>query len=173
MARIQILRTDKAMPAQAALDGASALLFGAIDGFTKEDRRAWRRFWKRVKGMEPGELATCEMVFPRSGKFHRLHMALEQTVFDSQERFIHFEQLRNWMKIGAGHVDWMPGPRGAVVPIPKSIAYSAMDDEEFKVFHNNLLAFLREPHAAKVLWPHLTEQARAEMVEALLADFEN
>lgn len=170
MSKISIMRTDLAMPA--SLDAVSDFLFRCIDGFTKDDRRAWRIFWKRVMGMEPGELANFQTVFPRSGPFHRLHMKLEQTVFDGQERFEHFEQFRDWLKVGAGHVDWYPGPTGGIVPIPKSISYASMDDEEFKPFHQAVIAFLRTPHACKTLWKHLTEQTRAEMIDALLEGFE-
>ena len=169
MAKITVLRTEFAMPPD--LGQVSHFLFRCLDGFTKEDRRSWHRFWRRFQKLEPGEMATCEMAFPRSGPFHRLHMALEQQIFDSQERFGHFEQFRNWLKIGAGHVDWVPGPRGAVVPIPRSISYTAMDDEEFKTFHAAAIEFLRTPHAGKVLWPNLSAEGRADMVETLLEEF--
>lgn len=171
MSKIAIVRTDNAMPDQRALDGARALLFGALDGFSREDKSAWRRFWKRLLRLQPGEMAQAEMVFPRSGPFHRRHMKIEQLVFDAQERFQSFEQLRNWLKLGAGHCDWVPGPKGAIVPIPKSVSYASMDDEEFRQFHLAVIGFLRTVHAGKALWPHLDEVKRSEMIEAILAEF--
>jgi hypothetical protein len=167
--KITLCRTDQALPTN--LESARALLFGALDGFNRDDKRAWRKFWARLFKLEPGEMAVAEMVFPRSGPFHRRHMAIEQSVFDAQERFENFESLRNWMKIGAGHCEWVPGPKGAVVPIPKSISYASIDDEEFRVFHDNTVAFLRGGHAANVLWPHLKGPRAAEMMEVILKGF--
>lgn len=168
MSAINILRTDKELP---DMEAAGQFLFGAIDGFTREDRRAWRSFWKRVKNMEPGELARIEAVMPRSGPYHRRHMAIEQAVFDGQERFANFEQFRYWLKVGAGWVDWCAGPRGGVVPVPKSISYAKADQEEFTRYHEAVVDFLRGPHAAKFLWRHLGESAH-EMIDRILTEFE-
>ncbi|MGL4297382.1 MAG: hypothetical protein ACRCTG_16860 [Aestuariivirga sp.] len=169
MARFAIQRTNIALPDERGMAGASALLFQALDGFGKDDRASWRRFWKRAVSMEPGEMFEVEMVFPRSGPFHRRHMALEQSVFDAQERFEDFEQLRCWMKIGAAWVTWMPGPEG-LVPIPKSISYAAADQDEFEKYHRAVVDFLRGPHAAPVLWPHLKNPS--DMMGAILRGFD-
>ena len=172
MTRIAILRTAEALPDEGAMQAASRLLFGAINGFTRDDRRAWYRFWKRITGMEPGEIANVEMVFPRSGPYHRRHMAMEQSVFDAQDRFQNFKAFRDWLKIGAAHCEWVPGPKGAIVPIPNSISYASMDDEDFRVFHGNMIQFLRGEHAANILWPHLKGDMAAEMMDSILREFD-
>lgn len=169
MSKITILRTDVAID-EPMRDALRRFLFGVIDGFNKDDRRAWRRFWKRVVGMEPGEMAAAEMLFPRSGPFHRRHMAIEQSVFDAQERFTDFEQFRVWLKVGAGWVDWCAGAKGGVVPIPKSISYAKADEEEFRKYHDQVMMFLRGPHAALFLWKHLGAQA-SEMMDSILDGF--
>lgn len=171
MTKIAIIRSTESLPEKSAMDAASRLLFGAIQGFTKEDRRAWSRFWKRITEMEPGEIANVEMVFPRSGPFHRRHMAIEQSVFDAQERFEDFEQFRIWVKVGAAWVDWCAGPKGGVVPIPRSISYTSADQEEFTRYHEAVIQFLRGPHAAPFLWRHLGEAGAAEMMGAILDGF--
>ena len=171
MSKIAIIRTNHAWPEPKALEGAKALLFGAIDGFSKEDKRGWRRFWKRVMNLEPGEMAQAEMVFPRSGPFHRRHMKIEQSVFDAQERFTDFEQFRTWLKVGAAWVDWCAGPKGGVVPIPKSISYAKADEEEFRKYHDQVMVFLRGPHAAPYLWRHLGDGAH-DMMDSILEGFE-
>ncbi len=169
MSAINLMRTDKAMPEN--LDAARELLFGALDGFNRDDKRAWRRFWKRLMDMEPGEMALIEAKMPRSGKYHRRHMAIEQAVFDAQERFQSFEQFRYWLKVGAGWVTWAAGPKGGVVPIPKSISYANADQEEFTRYHEAVTEFLRGPHAAKFLWRHLGDGANA-MMSGILEGFE-
>lgn len=168
MSAINILRTDQAMPEN--LDSVRQVLFGALDGFNRDDKRAWRSFWKRIIGMEPGEMALIEARMPRSGPFHRRHMAIEQAVFDAQERFWSFDQFRVWLKVGAGWVDWCAGPKGGVVPIPKSISYAKADQEEFQRFHFAVMEFLRGPHAAAFLWRHLDDAAA--MMDSILEGFD-
>ena len=170
MSKITIMRTNIEMPK--SMEAVSSFLFKAIDGFTKEDRRAWRRFWKRVTKLEPGEMAVAEMVFPRSGPFHRRHMKIEQSVFDAQERFSDFEMFRYWLKVGAAWVVWAAGPKGGVVPIPKSISYAKVDEEEFRSYHDQVIWFLRGPHASKYLWPHLPTDAAAAMMNSILEGFD-
>ena len=107
----------------------------------------------------------------RSLGFHRRHMLIETRLFEAQEKFEHWEQFRNWLKLGSGFCDWMPGPRGAVVPIPRSISFDKLEDDDMRQVHDDMLAFLRTDHAQKVLWRHLTPQRRGEMLEAVLMEF--
>lgn len=173
MSAIHIVRSDKAMPVIGTMVAAiSDFLFGFIDGFTREDKRAWRRLWKRIKDMEAGEILRIEAVMPRSGPYHRRHMAIEQSVFDAQERFQQFEQFRVWLKVGAGWVDWCAGPKGGVVPIPRSISYAKADQEEFTRYHEAVMQFLRGEHAAVFLWKHLGIDGAADMMDTILIGFE-
>ena len=172
MSRLTIVRSNKEMPILASvLDAIRNFLFGVIDGFTRDDQRAWRRLWKRIKDMEAGEMLVLEVVFPRSSPFHRWHMCIEQQVFNAQERFQDFEQFRYWVKVGAAWVTWAAGPKGGMVPIPKSISYAKADEEEFRQYHDQVIDFLRGEHAAKYLWPHLKDGAH-EMMEGILEGFD-
>lgn len=147
-------------------------LFNCVDGVDDSSKKSWRRFWSRLMKAELGECIFIKTNNPRSGPFHRRHMAIEQAVFNAQERFADFEQFRTWVKVGAGHVDWIAGPKGAVIPVPKSISYSKLDDDGMRDYHDKALAFLREPHALKVLWPRSTPEAREEGINAILDEFE-
>lgn len=168
MSKLTITRTDIAMPPDMA--AARTFLFECIKGFTEQDNKRWRRFWNMLTSKEPGEMAEIEMVFPRSGPFHRRHMAIEQAVFNAQERFEDFEVFRAWLKVGAGWVTWAAGPKGGVVPIPKSISYAKADEEEFRQYHDQMIGFLRGGHAAPYLWKHLDDKAH-EMMETVLQEF--
>ena len=46
------------------------------------------------------------------------------------------------------------------------------DEEEFRKYHEQVVTFLRGPHAAKYLWPHLDDAQRAEMMNGVLEEFE-
>lgn len=170
MAKLTLVRTGESLPEGAALEGARRLLFGALDGFSRDDKRAWRKFWRRLTRMEPGEIAQAEMVFPRSSPYHRRHMAIEAAVFDAQERFDDFDMFRDWLKIGAAWVVWVPGAKGGIVPLPKSISYAKADQAEFERYHEAVIGFLRGQHAAPYLWRHLGTGAH-EMMSSILEGF--
>ena len=171
MSKMTIVRTDHAMPDKGAMEQISAFLFKVFDGATKDDRGAWRRFWKRLVKLSPGEMANAEMLFPRSGPFHRFHFQIEQTVFNAQDRFSDFEMFRDWLKIGAAWVVWVPGAKGGIVPLPKSVSYAKADEEEFRKYHKQVMEFLRGEHAAPYLWKHLGDDAH-EMMRVLLEGFD-
>ncbi len=147
------------------------VLFGIIDGLGEQGKRQWRRFFAMVMRLAPGELVSIETHKARSGPFHRRHMVMEMRFFEAQERFEEFEQFRNWLKVGAGHCDWFPGPRGGVVPVPRSISYARLEETAMRELHDRMVRFLRSNHAIKTLWPRLPVLRRFEAVEGLLFQF--
>jgi hypothetical protein len=147
------------------------VMFGMIDGLGERGRKQWRRFVNGLMSLEPGEMVDIKTHKARSGPFHRRHMLIETRVFEAQEKFEHFEQFRNWLKVGAGFCDWVPGPRGAVMPVPKSIAFDKLEEGDMRQVHDDMIAFLRTEHAGRTLWRHLPESARTDMLETTLADF--
>ena len=167
MSRIALIRTDQAMPDARSLDAIRGFLFGVVDGFSRDDKSAWRKYWSRVMKLEPGEMTQAEMVFPRSSPYHRRHMKIEQAVYDAQDRFTDFEMFRDWLKIGAAWAVWVPGAKGGIVPLPKSVSYAKADQAEFEQFHRQIIDFLRSGHAAPYLWRHLGEGAHGMMNEIL------
>ena len=65
---------------------------------------------------------------------------------------------------------WCAGPKGGVVPIPRSISYAKADQEEFTRYHYLVIGFLRGPHAATYLWKHLGEMSH-DMMNTILDSF--
>lgn len=148
------------------------VLFRIVNGLGEQNESRWRRFWNWIKRAEPGEVFSIETWTPRSGPFHRRHMKLESAVFAAQERIEEFEAFRTWTKIGAGFVDWLPGPLGGgVIPVPKSISYTKLDEVGMREFHEACIRFWRGDRAQRVLWPHLSGAQRAEMIELILGGF--
>lgn len=147
-------------------------LFGMVDGLSESDQKSWRRFWNRIVSLNVGEIFSIETWAPRHSGFHKRHMVMETSVFKCQERIRTFEQFRIWLKIGAGFVDWMAGPKGGVVPVPRSISYKKCDEEAMRKFHDDAIAFLRTQHATKYLWPHLDAAGGERMIEAIFEEFD-
>lgn len=172
MSQAMILRDRSIALTDAERAAAMKALEHGLRGVDEQNHKRWKTFLRRVFGMEHGEVAEIGTRIPRSGPFHRYHMALEQAVFDGQERFTEFKQFRNWLKIGAGHVDWVPGPKGGIVPLPKSTSYAELDESGMREVHDAMLAFLRGPHAAPYLWRHLGAEQAAGMMETILAGFD-
>ncbi|MFZ6647743.1 hypothetical protein ACO0LO_18615 [Undibacterium sp. TJN25] len=168
MSHTMIKRDRSLALSDAEHNAAFQLLQQGLRGVDGKHHARWLRFLRDLFALEEGEVAQVGIRIPRNTAFHRRHMALEQAVFDAQQRFAEFEQFRNWLKIGAGHVNWVPGAKGGIVPLPKSISYAELDDAAMQLVHAALLTFLRGPHAARYLWKQLdAQQAAARMEEVL------
>lgn len=172
MSDIQLVRQPSAHITDADKEAVRRVLFGVIDGLGDQAKKRWRRFWNGVLRMEAGEIVEIHTRKPRSGPFHRRHMAIETRVFEAQERIDSFNDFRMWLKVGAGFVTWRAGPRGGVFPIPRSIAFSELEEDEMREVHENMVAFLRTDHATHYLWPKLPAQQRDAAMEALLQEFD-
>lgn len=145
------------LPTGNLLEGVRAFLFGAVDGASEDDKKAWRRFWRRVVGMEPGEMALVEMTIPRNAKFHRKFFALLNLGFDSWEpsrknkrykgREIakNFEQFREDITILAGYYVQTFDLKGRMTLKAQSISFANMDDVEFERLYSAVVdVLLRE-----------------------------
>lgn len=171
MTDITLVRQDPTEISEDKRAAAREVMFGIVDGLGERGKKQWRRFINGLMRLEPGEMVSIKTHKARSGPFHRRHMAIETAVFEAQEKFESFEQFRNWMKVGSGFCDWIAGPRGAVIPVPRSIAFDKLEDDEMRQVHDEMVSFLRSEHAGKALWRHLDPIARTEMIESVLKQF--
>ena len=147
VAKFTIHRTAMALPDERQLEGARALLFKALDGFGPDDRKAWRRLWKRLVNMEPGELAEVTFVVPRNPRFHRKFFALLNLGFEAWEPALEhagqtvakdFEQFREDITILAGHYVQTWTLEGEMRLRAKSISFASMDNDEFEKVYNSV-----------------------------------
>ena len=145
---------------------------GKLRGVGEKHGKAYARFRKLIEEMEPGEIMTLSCWFPRNPKLHGLHFAMLAALFDRQEQFADPDQMRYWLHVGAGHCEFVPGPKGRMVAIPKSISWKSLDDADFSDHHNKVKDFLRTEHARRFLWPLMGDAEAAGMVDDLLAEFE-
>lgn len=138
---------------------------GKLQGHGEKGRRAWDKFRRVVAGLEPGETMGFSYRLPRSPQHHRFFFARLGELFDRQDRFDDKDRLLDWLKVGAGFVDLLPGRDGMPVAIPRSIAWHSLDEQEFIEFTRAMNDFLATPYAQEVLWPHLLPSARHRMLE--------
>lgn len=141
---------------------------GKLRGFGEKGGRAYAKFQSKVKALEIGETLEFQWRAPRSPGFHRMFFGMLGELMDRQERFEDVEHLRAWLTVGAGYAEFVPGPDGQPVALPKSIAWASMDDTEFRELVTAVWSFLRTELAQRFLWPHLTPKAASEGVEQLL-----
>ena len=144
MSRVNLLRTDQALMPDRDLEAVRRFLFGLFDGWNQSDKRGWRKIWKRLMGLEPGELAVIEFVIPRNSKFHRKFFAMLNFAFDAWEperkrktykgRPVakNFERFRKDVLIMAGFYDQTFDLQGRMTLEAHSISFSNMDDMEFE-----------------------------------------
>lgn len=147
-------------------------LFDGIRGLDEKHDKRWRRHWSRIIKAQVGEVFHFEDIVDRSGPFHRMHMALEQNLFDRQDQWATLDHMRDWLKTGAGWGDFALNARGVMKFVPRSTAYEACSNDEMYELHSAMLAFLRTPGAQQKLWGHLTPIQRSEMLESILEDKE-
>lgn len=148
-----------------------AVLFDLLDGVTEADKQEWRAVWRAIMQSTPNEVFRFKFWICRDGVFHRRHMKLESAVFESQERFTNFERFRDFLKVGAGFVEWRVS-RGKLVATPRSIAYDECDQAEMDRFHADAIAFLRTREAQKHLWPAVAAGIAEKGVESIFLEFD-
>jgi hypothetical protein len=146
----------------------SHFLFDCIRGLDAKHDKRWRRLWNRIWYSEPGEAAEIAALQPRSLVFHKRHMAIEQRLFDSQERWTNLDRFRDWLKTGAGFGHYEVAG-GRMRFIPASCAYEECSDDEMREFHTAMVEWLHSPYPQRRLWPHIPAAQRSAMLETVLA----
>lgn len=165
--KIQIVKqTDEKLSESDSL-AVRGYLLGGVDGATDDDKRAWRLFLSALASAGSGEVFTLDINYTRQAWFHRLHFKIILRVFEAQSSFKKIDRFRDWLKVGAGFVDWVEDH-----PIPKSINYLECDELTMRQFHSDCVDFLRSDRALKELWPDLTLLVASQCIEALLQPFE-
>lgn len=165
---VTLVRKDTG-PVPAAVRACVAQLLEHVDGLGGPNAGKFGRFLYGLLDLEAGEICELSTRKPRVAWFHRKHMALESALFDAQEVFEHFDQFRDWLKIGAGLCDYFPGING-MVAVPRSIAWDKMEEDDFRVFERDMLHFLRG-RGCGVLWPGMRPAAQIRALEDILVAF--
>jgi len=94
--------------------------------------------------IERGEHVVLKASSVRNVGNHRRYFKFIALTFDIQDHFDDREIWRKYVQIMAGHCDFVTSPKnGQIMPIPKSIAWADLDEEDFKqLFNRAVNAFL-------------------------------
>jgi hypothetical protein len=145
---------------------------GKIEGASEADRKAYVKFRARVMALEAGEILSIEAKAPRNPELHGWHFIILDAVFEAQEQFEDERVFRKWVEVGAGHCDFVPGPKGRMVALPRSIGWDEMEDLDFQEHHEKAVNFLRSPDCTRFLWGHLSDLEQSNMIEGILTECE-
>jgi len=156
MSKITLVRGAEPMPGESILGYIRSFLFGLFDGWTKADKSAWRKLWKRLMTLEAGEFAVIEFVIPRNQKFHRKFFAMLNFAFDAWEpdrkrktykgRPVqkNFDRFREDVLILAGFSEQTFDLRGNMKLKAQSISFANMDDAEFENVYSAVVDVILE-----------------------------
>ncbi len=156
MSRVTIIRTSDLPPAESMLEQVRRFLFGLFDGWSRTDKQGWRKIWKRLMDLEPGEFAVIEFVIPRNAKFHRKFFSMLHFAFDSwepgrmrktykgKEVSKNFERFRKDVLILAGFYDQTFDLKGRMKLEAHSVSFSNMDDAEFEEVYSAVASVILE-----------------------------
>ena len=112
-----------------------AHLTKTLHGFvsaTKQDQEA-------LAGIGVGKTVRCTIQRTRNGQHHRKMFALLAIVLDNTDRYANVEDLLTELKLQVGHYEEHVTLDGEIRYVPKSIAFSAMSQDEFGVFYDKVV----------------------------------
>lgn len=145
---------------------------GKLQGLGEKGRRAYEKFRKKVAELEVGETLKFSYKLPRSPRHHKFFFWRLNELFSRQESFKDEDELLVFLKVGAGFVDFLPGPDGGLVAVPKSIAWENLEEHDFTEVKRKMWDFLWTLPARKALWPHMRDDQSNSMIAAWIKEVE-
>jgi hypothetical protein len=111
-----------------------------LRGATPDDHAAYSKFKRRLETMKPGKWLRLEWSAPRNGPHHRKMFALLSLVAENSEVYNTTEKALVAVKLAAGYFDPHIDPKtGEIIPVVHSVAYDAMEQDEFDKFYSAAL----------------------------------
>lgn len=138
---------------------------GRLAGLGDRNQKRYAKWCAMVRALELGETLAFSWKHPRSPRHHRFFFCKLRELFDRQERFSDQDRLLDWLLVGIGYCDLVPGPDNTPCALPRSVNWIDCDEQTFTEVTRSLDEFLWSPYAQEFLWPHLTAQLRHENVE--------
>jgi len=90
---------------------------------------------EKISKWRVGDILRAKVNKPRNGKFHRKFFALLNVAFENQDKYEIFEDFRIEVALKCGNYREHVTTKGNLIYIPKSIAYSRMDEIKFNLLY--------------------------------------
>lgn len=135
-----------------------------LRGSTSADHDAWEKFKRRLLTLKPGTFLRMEWAKPRNGKHHRKLFALLTLVAENSETYDTTAKALVAIKLVTGHYEPFIDPKtGELMQLPKSIAYDAMDQDEFDEFYSAAI-----DGVLRYILPHLNQVQAERLIEMII-----
>lgn len=135
-----------------------------LRGSTAVDHDAWEKFKRRLLTFKPGTFLRMEWSRPRNGKHHRKLFALLTLVAENSETYDTTEKALVAIKLVVGHYEPFIDPKtGELLQMPKSIAYDAMDQDEFDKFYSAAI-----DGVLRYILPHIDQVQADRLIEMII-----
>jgi len=85
------------------------------------------------------DILRAEITKPRNSKFHRKFFALLNIAFENQDKYDNFSDFRVEISLKCGSYREHITTKGVIIYVPKSIAFSNMDELEFSELYDKAL----------------------------------
>lgn len=144
---------------------------GKLEGVTDEDERLYQGFRRKVHYLGDG-LLVFQWRDPRCLKHHAKFISKIKNLLERTEAFSKEKDLRQWLTMAAGYVDWQPGPDSTPNAIPKSISFNDLDEAEFAELHRAVDGVLWSTEGLAKLWPHLSLEKQYESMQDFMRAYE-
>lgn len=105
--------------------------------------------WESSKRIKVG--TEVYAIQARNPQFHRKYFALLKIGFENQDTYNDLEIYRQVIVIKAGYVHWVEGKDGHSYPLPQSISFEKMKQENFeKLYAATLEIISKEIDTSKI-----------------------
>lgn len=98
---------------------------------------------RTLEKIPQGNYVHVEYKRPRNGSMHRRYWALVQMIYENTTLYGSAEQASDHLKLLAGHCETIQY-RGETYNLPKSISFSAMNQDQFDAFWSRVVKVVCE-----------------------------
>ena len=100
---------------------------------------------RAYKALGAGEQVVLDVKAQRNPRYHRLAMSWLMAIYQNQDHWQTFNQMRYELTCRAGYVDCQyVRDDGTVIIKPKSLAFEVMEEDEFHDWHKAVDTVLQE-----------------------------
>ena len=136
-----------------------------LRGSTPADHEAYTKLKRRLERMKPGTWFRMEWAVPRHGPHHRKLFALLTLVAENSETYDTTAKALVAIKLVVGHYEPFIDPKtGELLQMPKSIAYDAMDQDEFDEFYSAAI-----DGVLRYILPHIDKVQADRLIDMIVA----